>query len=222
MYHYAMSNVRRTVKYRRAQTAREHVSKTGAQRRGKRIEDGESRIIEAALACLRKFGPLKTSMNDIAAAANVGRQTVYRTFRSREDLLEAVAIRRLRAMAERIRPVVTACTSLEDALVKGSLETLRHARQDRIFMSLLETAGDRSVERYLLHSKSPVQEPMLSIWRDVFAKARKRGELRKDVEDKEIAEWLRAVHFILLLREDLDAAGQKALLKTFVVPALLA
>jgi AcrR family transcriptional regulator len=191
-----------------------------APRRGKKIEDGEGRIIEAALACFRRFGPLKTSMSDIADAAKVGRQTVYRTFRSREDLLEAVAIRRLRAMADRIRPLVVACASFEDALIAGSIETLRLARADRIFMSLLETAGDRGVERYLLQSKSPVQESMLDIWRDVFAKARKRGELRKDVSDKDAAEWLRAVHFILLLREDLDAAGQKALLKTFVVPSL--
>jgi AcrR family transcriptional regulator len=212
MYHYETSN----------QTLLgEHVGKP-VPRRGKKIEDGESRIIEAAIACFRRFGPLKTSMSDIADAAKVGRQTVYRTFRSREDLLEAVAIRRLRAMADRIRPLVIACGSLEAALIGGSIETLRLARQDKIFMSLFETAGDRGVERYLLQSWSPVQEPMLSIWRDVFAKARKRGELRKDLADKEVAEWLRAVHFILLLREDLDEAGQKALLKTFVVPSLTA
>jgi AcrR family transcriptional regulator len=209
MYHHAMSNKKMG----------NPVGKPAA-RRGKKIEDGESRIIEAAVACFRRFGPLKTSMSDIADAAKVGRQTVYRTFRSREDLLEAVAIRRLRAMADRIRPLVIACGSFEDALIAGSIETLRLARQDRIFMSLLETAGDRGVERYLLQSWSPVQEPMLSIWRDAFAKARKRGELRKDIGDTEVAEWLRAVHFILLLREDLDEAGQKALLKTFVVPSL--
>ena len=50
--------------------------------RGRQIEGRQGRIIEAAITCFRKFGPLKTSMNDIADAA--GRQTGYRTFRSRE------------------------------------------------------------------------------------------------------------------------------------------
>lgn len=62
---------------------------------------------------------------------------------------------------------------------------------------------------------------MRSIWVDAFARARANGQLRNDLTDLEIADWFRFVNFTLLLREDLDREGQKHLLRTFVLPALL-
>jgi hypothetical protein len=123
-------------------------------------------------------------------------------------------------LAAKIRPLLIDCGSFENALVRGSIETMRLARQDRVFIAVLNSVSDRGVERYLLDPKSPVLAHMLSIWSQSFAQARVRGELRADLGDVEVANWLRAVHLILLLREDLKKKGQEAMVRNFLVPSL--
>jgi hypothetical protein len=58
------------------------------------------------------------------------------------------------------------------------------------------------------------------VWHDAFAAARKRGELRADLSDKEIQEWLRGIHLTLFLRDDLKPERIADLMKTFLLPAL--
>ena len=48
-------------------------------------------ILDAAVCCYGKLGIEKTAMVDIAAEANIGRTTLYRHFKSQDDILiEAV------------------------------------------------------------------------------------------------------------------------------------
>lgn len=185
-----------------------------------RRESNQTRIIASAIACFQKNGTARTTMEDIAAAAALGRQTVYRSFPTRTALFDAIALQRLIAMRDRMKLRVDAYPTLEAAMIDGTVDMRRLARKDRIFMAVVESAGDHGLERYLLHPSPVVRDIMRSIWADVFARARARGELRTDLSDMEIADWLRFVNFNLLLRDDLTADGQKALLRTFVLPAL--
>lgn len=55
------------------------------------LTDTEARIINAAIEVILKFGPRKTTMNDIAEAAGLTRQTVYVGFGGKDNVLaEAV------------------------------------------------------------------------------------------------------------------------------------
>ncbi len=177
-------------------------------------------IIESAINCFRKYGAVKTTMEDIARAAGIGRQTLYRTFPTRTALLDAVALERLVAMRDQMRRRVNAYPTFESAMIDGTIDVRNMARKDRIFMSVIEAAGDRGLERYLLQPTSVIRDLMRIIWTDVFARARAKNELRQDLSDMEISDWLRFVNFTLLLREDLTVEGQKVLLRTFVLPAL--
>jgi AcrR family transcriptional regulator len=181
----------------------------------------EARILAAAIDCFRRRGVGKTTMEDIAVAAGVGRQTVYRTFPTRGALLDAVALDRLLDMRDRMKKKVDGYTSLESAMVDGTIDVRDIAREDETFMTVVAAVGDHGLERYLLSPPPVIREIMRSIWADAFARSRKRGELRTDLPDIEIADWFRFVNFTLLLREDLDRDGQKRLLRTFVLPALL-
>lgn len=55
------------------------------------LTDTEARIINAAIEVILKFGPRKATMNDIAEAAGLTRQTVYVAFGGKDNVLaEAV------------------------------------------------------------------------------------------------------------------------------------
>lgn len=179
-------------------------------------------IIDAAIACFKRYGVSKTSMEDVTQTAGLGRMTVYRTFRTRNDLLDAVALRRMREIADKLAPYFAAYKTLEDAVVKGSIKIVELSRKDKIFFSVIEQASDRGVEHFLVTPKSPVRHLTLELYSGVFDAARKRGEMRSDVSDVEVAAWLRSVHLILFLRDDLNVVGQTTLLKRFLLPSLVA
>ena len=194
--------------------------KSQTVRKSRASTDYSEAIIDAAIACFKKYGVAKTTMEDVTQMAQLGRMTVYRTFRTRTDLLDAVALRHMRDIAIKLKPFFLTYKSLEDALVKGSIKIVELSRKDKIFFSIVEQASDRGVEHFLVNPKSPARVLTLELYSDIFAAARKNGEMRDDVTDVEIAAWLRAVHLILFLRDDLDARGQTLLLKRFLLPSL--
>jgi AcrR family transcriptional regulator len=49
------------------------------------------RVLQATEAALWQMGPSRVALNDIATLAGISRQTIYRYFSSKEELLDAVA-----------------------------------------------------------------------------------------------------------------------------------
>ena len=60
------------------------------------------KIIDAAVRCFERYGPQRTSMNDIADEAGISRRTLYRIFGDRSDLIETLLHRRLAEMGRRV------------------------------------------------------------------------------------------------------------------------
>jgi AcrR family transcriptional regulator len=183
-------------------------------------ETNKEKIIKAAIACFEQIGPAKTSMEDIANAAGVARKTIYRTFANRIELLDAVAVQSSYKAVDRVKKIVDACPTLDEAIVKGTAASVRLMRKDKIFMSLWKEAKDRGFDQYFVQPSSPVRIPMMSVWKEALENARARGELRKDKTDEQVTDWLRGIHFLFLLRDDLSAKEQEDLLRAFVLPAL--
>jgi AcrR family transcriptional regulator len=71
--------------------------------------DKANAIIDAALDLFRQYGYRRTSMEDIARAANVAKGTLYIYFKSKDELFEALA----RQLAARIDEGLTAVMERE-------------------------------------------------------------------------------------------------------------
>lgn len=185
-------------------------------------ESNRERILKAALACFDRFGISKTTMEDVAAQAELGRKTVYRTFPGRTALLEAVALQKLQAFAAKLAKLITADTSFEEAFLTISLKSVELARKDPLFLNLLENTGENGgVDRFVVVADSPIAELMRSIWAETLRRGRATGQIRKELDDGKLLTWFRDVQYIMLIRDDLDHAGQEELLRSFVLPALL-
>jgi AcrR family transcriptional regulator len=65
-------------------------------------EEARERLMDAAIACLQRYGLEKTGMADIASAAGVTKPTIYSYFESRDDLLLSALGRAGRALGERL------------------------------------------------------------------------------------------------------------------------
>lgn len=172
------------------------------------------------MRCIERHGATNTTMEDVAAETGMVRKTVYLAFGNRTALLDAVLMQRVGINVEQVQRLVAGCKTLDEAIVKGCIQHLQLLRKDKVLISISENAHGKDAERFLTGPTSPVLGMMLTIWREAFAAARSRGELRTDLDDIEIANWLRGVLSILLSRTDLSPGGQEDLLRKFVLPVL--
>ena len=89
------------------------------------------RILEVAEEVLRRFGPTKTTVVDVARALGVSHGSVYRHFASKAALRDAVAKRWLHRIVEQLEVVVAEDTPAPERLHKW-LKVLMAAKQHKV------------------------------------------------------------------------------------------
>lgn len=88
--------------------------------------DLDRKVMEATLRCVARWGLAKTSFEDIAREAGVGRATVYRAMPGgKERLVEVVIAYELGRVAHELDARAREAASLEDLLCLGITEGLR-------------------------------------------------------------------------------------------------
>ncbi len=145
-------------------------------------------ILDAAVACLTQFGNDKTTLNDVARAAGLSRQTVYRYFPDRGALLEAVQEleeERLRAAAEGIAARSSSFEAFLRELIADRAATVSRYRTRQHLL-----AHDRSLFRSLVLSNDRWLALLRELVTPQLAAARRRGELRSGVDLAAAAEWI--------------------------------
>ena len=99
-------------------------------------EAGE-RIVEAALGCFAELGIRRTSMDDIARAAGVGRTTVFRRFDSKDRLVQTVMLRVVGQATKRVQAVFESARDLETGLTEALVTSVKELRDHALFAKVL-------------------------------------------------------------------------------------
>jgi AcrR family transcriptional regulator len=137
-------------------------------------ERNRKRLLDAARTLFAERG-LDVSMDDIAHAAGVGVGTVYRRFRSRDEIIDALFDERLEEMQARARAAEEDPDPWQ-ALVEFFTASLRAQAQDRGFKQLLFSSdeGRAKVKRMRGH--------VVPVMERVIERAKAAGQLRQDVD----------------------------------------
>jgi AcrR family transcriptional regulator len=100
------------------------------------MTETEEKILDAAIRTFLRYGARKTSMNDIAKAAGVSRQTLYDLFGSKEELIRAstrsITDQKLATVRERLEKSLSLADQLEIYFEETIVESFE----------LLKAAGD--------------------------------------------------------------------------------
>ncbi|BDB44429.1 MULTISPECIES: TetR/AcrR family transcriptional regulator [Mycobacterium] len=155
--------------------------------------DTRELIIESAYACFAKHGLQKTTIVDIARAANVSRSTVYEYFSDKRAILEACAENASEEFYREMSKAMNHGDSLEDKLCRAAVFVTQASRAfasekffDEEALSLLLTK-DAAV---LLRECAEFFAPHLSA-------AKLTGEVRKDLDVAAAGEWFARILFSL-------------------------
>jgi hypothetical protein len=65
-----------------------------------------------------------------------------------------------------------------------------------------------------------VRDYVVEFYAELFARGRATGELRDDVSDEQMADWIRGIILMVILREDLTTHEQRAMIESFLLHSL--
>jgi AcrR family transcriptional regulator len=102
-----------------------------------RAADTRARILEAAFHAVATFGLSRLTVDDVARLAGVSRQTVYRYFDSKDDVVIALVAREEETFLDGVRRAHARHDRLEDATGEAVLFCLRTAREHPLLGRLL-------------------------------------------------------------------------------------
>ena len=168
------------------------------------VEDEvRSRILDAADACISRYGVQKTTIDDVAKKARVARATLYKYVPGgRDELVLAVLLREAERSIDVVLTAMQSADTLEDSLTAGVLASVDRIRSDDHlaylfspeilgYPSRLEGVGEALVERSTRELR-----PYLDA-------GRAQGLIPPDLDDRDIADWLMRIMASLLWFEGL-------------------
>jgi AcrR family transcriptional regulator len=155
--------------------------------------DTRELIIASAFACFRRQGLTKTTIVDIARAADISRSTVYEYFRDKAAIIEASAEHSSQRFYREMARAMGPGDSVEEKLTLAAVFVTRARRIvepemyfDADEVSLLLTKNAAVLLRECAEFLSPY-----------LAAAKLTGEVRKDLDVAAAGEWFARMLFSL-------------------------
>lgn len=118
-------------------------------------------LLDVAQDCIERFGVSKVGLSDVAAAAGVTRQTVYRYFIDADDLFNAAAVLASGGFLERLRARVRKREDLAERAVEALVVAIREIPKDPQLDALMRSGDSFDVSSAL--KLNFVQEELLSL-----------------------------------------------------------
>lgn len=151
-------------------------------------------IVDAAVRLFSERGFEDPTVDEIAAAADTGKGTIYNYFHTKEDILVAfIAEQEARIQKKMVRV-------LKRNLDPVSLLTLylreqfnlkrRYRRFNGIFLSQVVLRGDE-IAPYLTAMQPAIDETLKAL----FDSLRARGQIRHDIETETLVQVFKTLHF---------------------------
>ncbi|WIM89720.1 TetR/AcrR family transcriptional regulator [Candidatus Mycobacterium wuenschmannii] len=157
--------------------------------------DTRALLISAAFACFRTQGLQKTTIVDIAKAAEVSRSTFYEYFRDKETIVENCAEAASQSFYRRLAHAIDRYggSTLEDKLVRAGVFVAQARRvvEPELYFDKEE------VNMMLTKNASTLLEECGEFLAPYFSAAKRTGEIRGDLDIPSATEWVARILFSL-------------------------
>lgn len=112
------------------------------RRAGKSQPTGDTRlrIVQAALACVKRWGIEKVTLNDIAREAGVTRPTVYSYFKTRDEVIRYALLQSAYGFAQKLFQHMERFDTPAERLLESFLFALKHLPKEP-YLELVTDSG---------------------------------------------------------------------------------
>jgi AcrR family transcriptional regulator len=178
-------------------------------------------IIDAARANFLRYGVSRTTMADIARAVQMPRQTLYEYISSRDDLVDAVLVKRIKEIADDIKPLGAEGISFDDALVETSAAAVKRARSDPELMNIVATGPNDRVQEVVTGGYPEIHDIVANLLGPILDRGLKAGMLRSDKTRDEIVDWIRVFYLSLINQPGKDSGRERDMVADFLLPSIM-
>lgn len=183
-------------------------------------------VIQAARRSIIESGMKKTTMLSLANDMGLSRQTLYRAFDNRDELLAEVYVREFdSAMSEALGKMLEG-SGFEQAVTDSVLLAITQVEENPILKDIMLGSGATWFQTQILDQRTLLHSGLMAfgerLWCNPLTQARQNQQLNTALSDREIVEWLLTHHYLTMVRPAATRAHQIAMLRKLVIPALLA
>ncbi|CAM3592448.1 TetR/AcrR family transcriptional regulator [Smaragdicoccus niigatensis] len=181
------------------------------------------KILEAALAEFTEFGLRRVSVDDIAGRAGVHRTTIYRYFKTKQEIIQAAAAKWIQDLFVAVAIEVGAQPTIEDQLVEGWATCFGRILDSPLVQRILSTDTDAGVRAVTVDGG-----PALTMVSGMFAVWLKQAcntDIGGDFDPEGLAEIVARLGLSMVLTPQshfhLDSAdGRREFARRYLVPFL--
>lgn len=188
---------------------------------GAELGPAEARIIEAARSCFESIGVNETKMGDIASAAGFSRQTVYKHFSSKEDIINRIGFLEIEKVNKTLRGKVNRNIPFADRLTDAIVLSVEISLENPYLRRVIENSqlmprpreGDMSLFLW-----------QRARWSRMLEDAQAQGDLAPDLDIDHIVEWILFAQLGLLSALDrwlLLSTDTRSFVRRFIVAPLI-
>lgn len=191
----------------------------GDRRRDRRLITDE--IIEAARAKFLRYGVNRTTMSDVATDVGLSRQAIYEFIASRNDLVDAVLLQRIKEIAEALKSLANEGVSFQDAFIDTSVAAIEAARSDEELMNIFETGPNDRIQDVVTGPFPEVHDIVVNLLGPILQRGRDAGQLRTDKTQDELIDWIRVVYLILINPPTTATSDVRKMVADFLLPSIM-
>ena len=181
----------------------------------------EARIVRSARRCFESAGVPKTRIEDIALDAGVSRQTVYKYFSGKEDIVERIGHLEMVKVNVIVREKLHRQGSFAEKLAEAIALSVEVARENPYLRRVIEDAN--------LYPRFPNKSVSIYVWQraqwsGLLERARRSGELAADLNIDQVVHWIMLSQLTLLMTPEKLPVPDMALkdyVRRFMVEPLL-
>jgi AcrR family transcriptional regulator len=147
------------------------------------------RILATARSLYSNPSTNSPTMDDVAKAAGIGRATLYRHFKNRDELLLTVLEQEALDIAARVEKKIRNIEQPAEHIIEGMVQAMAEINKNDLMRNIFQSGSSSAVNRLLFESDRLVNVG-IGIMLPVVQRAQETGDLKTTMDFETLVEWI--------------------------------